>query len=130
MRTTFVLIILLAFVTLLAAQSPDVLHKETMKQKEAIKKLQWWIGEWKGEAWTQMGPVKRETVHMTETIKSHLDGTVILVEGVGRRGGSGPDKGEIVHNAFAVVSYDSKAGKYRWNSWRVPGGFTTSMSPL
>lgn len=29
----------------------------------------------------------------------------------------------MVHDALAVVSYDSQKQKYRWTAWRSPGGY-------
>ncbi len=105
------------------AQSPDSV------QTEAIKKLDWWVGQWKGEAWISMGPGRRDTTMMVETIRKDLDGTLIMIEGLGRRKMPTMQEGDVVHHAFAVVSYDDKKKSYRWHSWRVPGGTHQETEP-
>ena len=37
---------------------------------DEMRKLDWWIGEWKGEASIQMGPGKSEHVQQTERVQS------------------------------------------------------------
>lgn len=54
------------------AQSPDA------AQKQAIKKLDWLLGEWTGKAVTNMDNQK-STVKMRETIKSIQGGNVLLI---------------------------------------------------
>lgn len=98
------------------AQQPDSI------QREAISKLNWLAGQWKGEGFAEYRPGQRSYVNMTETIEPRLNGTVLLIEGLGRRKLADAQEGEIVHNAMAVVSYDEKAKKYRWQAWRIPGG--------
>jgi hypothetical protein len=66
---------------------------------------------------------------MVETIRKNLDGTIILIEGVGRRKMPQMVDGEIVHHAFAVLSYDEKKHSYRWQSWRIPGGLYNEVEP-
>jgi hypothetical protein len=105
------------------AQSPDSV------QREAIKKLDWWVGQWKGEAWSSMGPGRRDTTMMVETIRKDLDGTLIMIEGLGRRKMQHVEEGEIVHHAIAVLSYDDKKKSYRWHSWRIPGGLYQETEP-
>jgi hypothetical protein len=110
----FLLFTLLSIPT--AAQQPDSI------QREAISQLNWLAGQWKGEGFAEYRPGQRSYVNMTETIEPRLNGTVLLIEGLGRRRLADAPEGEIVHNAMAVVSYDEKAKKYRWQAWRIPGG--------
>lgn len=107
----------------LFAQSPETL------QRAALQKLNWWVGEWRGEAWTSMGPARRDTTMMIETIKKNLDGMIVIIEGLGRRKLPQMQEGEVVHHAFAVVSFNEKKGTYRWQSWRIPGGIFNEVEP-
>jgi hypothetical protein len=123
MRTLTIFCLIVVATASLFAQPADSL------QKAAIRKLYWWVGEWKGEAWSSMGSSRQDTTTMVETIRKDLDGTIIIVEGLGRRKMPQMEAGEIVHHAFAVVSYNEKKQSYRWQSWRVPGGFYTETEP-
>jgi hypothetical protein len=78
-----------------------------------MKKLDFLVGQWKGEGWMEFAPGQRRTFKGTEVVQSKLDGLLLAVEGLHR--GRVGDKGEesIVHNAFALVSYDDKAKRYR-----------------
>jgi hypothetical protein len=84
-----------------------------------MKKLEHWVGEWTGTAWFDAGGHRMETA-MVERIQWKLDGSALLVEGVGRAKG-GPADGRVVHNALAVLSYDPGAKKYRFHHWRESG---------
>ena len=123
MRIRSVFFLFIGATISVSAQSPDSV------QRVAIKKLDWWVGQWKGEAWTSMGPGRRDTTNMVETIRKNLDATIILIEGLGRRKMPQMVEGEIVHHAFAVLSYDEKRKSYRWQSWRIPGGVYNETEP-
>lgn len=85
---------------------------------DEMRKLDWLVGEWTGEAATQMGPGKREKAAMTERVQSKLGGRVLLIEGLGK----GP-AGEIVHDALAVASWDDATKKYRFDAWTARHGY-------
>lgn len=123
MKTGKILSLILLTTFSLAAQPADSL------QREALKNLDWWIGQWKGEAWSSMGPARRDTTIMVESIKKNLDGTIMLVEGLGRRKMQHMEDGDIVHHAFAVLSFDDKKQSFRWQAWRVPGGMYSESVP-
>ena len=95
---------------LLAQGNQQALHKEKMTS------LASWAGTWKGEATMQMGPGQMSKAIMEERIESKLDGTIIVVEGVGKVPGSSASEERIVHQAFAVLSYDSNSGEYKFRS--------------
>jgi hypothetical protein len=76
-------------------------------QKEAMKKLSFLVGTWKGPATANLpgGPIQ---VTQTEEVQYKLDGTVLLVEGTGRL-----TDGTVRFNALATISYDGGAKQYR-----------------
>src|SRR5437868_12634571 len=82
-------------------------------EREAMKKLDFLVGEWKGEGWMEFAPGQRRTFKGTEVVQSKLDGLLVTIEGLhrGQVGGRGDEV--VVHNAFALVSYDDKANRYR-----------------
>ena len=60
-----------------------------------------------------MNAGQRRTFKGTEVVQRRLDGLLLTIEGLHR--GQVGDTGQevVVHNAFALVSYDDKAVKAR-----------------
>lgn len=83
-------------------RGPDV-----AAQKAAMKKLEFLVGQWAGDAAVRM-PAERK-LRQSEVVEYRLDGLVMLVEGTGRDPGSG----EVLFNALATISYDDAAKVYR-----------------
>ena len=81
---------------------------------EEMGKLDFLIGEWKGEAWIQMGPGKRENVIQTEKVTPKAGGKVLLVEGLGRKKLEDGTAGDVVHDAIALISWDKAKSTYRF----------------
>ncbi|HKR64148.1 MAG TPA: hypothetical protein VJZ00_10480 [Thermoanaerobaculia bacterium] len=88
---------------------------------DEMKKLDFLVGEWKGEAWFQMGP-KREYVYQTESVKPKLGGKVLLVEGLGKRKNENGSIGDVVHDALAVLSWDESKNTYRFSTYTAQYG--------
>lgn len=97
-----------------AAQAPPP------PQAAEMKRLDFLVGRWEGEGWIALRPGGRHTFRQAENVERKLDGAALLVEGVGRSKDPG-SAGAVVHNAFAVVSYDRKAGAFRWYALRAGG---------
>src|SRR5438477_10016472 len=89
-------------------------------QVAAIKKLDAWVGEWKGSGWAATGRDQRSEFTIVEKVQRKVGGSVLLVEG---RGTKKADAGNevVVHEALAVVSYDGKAKRYRWQAHDLRG---------
>lgn len=84
---------------------------ETDKEsQEAMSKLAFIEGNWKGEGWMMRQDGKKHPFTQTEKISFKLDGTALLVEGLGKEGE------KIIHNALAVITYDKTKGHYNFNS--------------
>lgn len=77
----------------------------------AIQKLDFIVGEWEGEGWHLING-KRETSRVKEVVKVMAGGTVLAIQGQGKR-----SDGEVVHDAFAVLNYDPKSKEYRFRSF-------------
>jgi hypothetical protein len=90
-------------------------------QRREMKKLDWFVGNWKGDGWIQMGPQGRHEFTQTETIEAKLDGLVLLIEGSGKA----KKDGSTVHTALAFVSYDHRANKFRWHAFTAEGQIDT-----
>ena len=82
---------------------------------DEMKKLDFLVGEWKGEAWYQLGP-KREYALQHETITPRAGGAALLIEGLGLRKKEDGTAGEVVHDALAMLAWDDQAKKYRFST--------------
>ena len=91
------------------------------KQVEAMERLAFMVGEWKGEGWMQSGPDQRNTSRVTEKMESKAGGMVMAIEGIGKANVNGEEK--IVHNAFAVISYDAQNEAYMMRSFLSNGQY-------
>lgn len=132
-------LLFLVMIILLAAVSASAQSGEAPAQKAApqgMKVLSWLVGHWRGTGWIQMGP-RRTTFTVDETAESRLDGQVLLLEGVGH---DTNDPTRVVHQAFAVVSYNGDTGRYQMRAFRAghsidpnatveDGAFVWSFSP-
>jgi hypothetical protein len=78
----------------------------------AMKKLHFLVGKWEGTGWIQQGPQRQETKG-TEQVQVKLQGKALLVEGLF----ADVANGKVVHETMAVVTYDEKASKYRFNTY-------------
>ncbi|MBX7106387.1 MAG: hypothetical protein K1X57_20080 [Gemmataceae bacterium] len=97
-------------------------------QRDAMKKLDFLVGEWKGTSWTEFVPGQRTTSAGTETVQNKLDGLLLVIEGVHRNSGS--DKGDIVHHAFGVMSYEEKAKQFRFQAYTSRGQYTEAKAKV
>lgn len=117
MKKTAALLLLLALpVTLPAQQTP------ASTQREAMKKLDYMIGQWKGTGWIEREG-GRQTFAGTETVQGKLGGLALLVEGNFKGKVSGKDEEVTVHETLAVLSYDEKAKSYRFRTYLANGSY-------
>jgi hypothetical protein len=92
-------------------------------QKEAMKKLDFLVGQWKGESWSEFVPGQRHASTGTESVHTKLGGLLLVIEGNHRRKGD-KEAGELAHGAFGVLSYDDKAKRYRFQAYTHRGSYT------
>lgn len=88
-----------------------------------MKKLDFLVGDWKGEGWIEMGPGGRSTFKQTESVQSKLNGTVVLIEGLGKGKVASTGQEGVIHNALAIISFDSRAKKFQFRAFRADGNF-------
>jgi hypothetical protein len=74
-----------------------------------------------GEGWAQMGQGPKEEFTMSEVVEPKLQGSLLLVEGIGYA--KTPER-TLVHNALGVVAYDPGTKKYRFSA------FSLGRAPL
>jgi hypothetical protein len=110
-------IVVLASAQTLSAQT----HSPATAQIEAMKKMNFLMGEWKGQGWTEFVPGDRRTASITEKVQSKMGGMVLLIEGLGTTKVPGTQEEKVVHNAMAVLWYDHQAKLYRLRSFLIDG---------
>jgi hypothetical protein len=102
------------------AQGPPASSSTLAAQKEAMQKVAFLVGEWKGSGWMMMGPGRKEEFTSRESVESRLDGLVLIIEGV-HESSDPAKKGTIVHHALAELSWDAKQSAYRFRSHLATG---------
>lgn len=93
-------------------------------QLAEMKKLDFLIGQWKGDGWIEFGP-QRRTFTETESVQRKQDGLLLLIEGLGKSKVPGGEQEMTVHEALALVFYDLPTKSYRFHAYRA-GYFTDS----
>lgn len=92
------------------AQRPDPAQMMSA-QREAMAKLAFLDGEWRGPAWTLLPNGDKHAVTQTERVGPLLDGVIRLVEGRAYTA-----DGKTGFNAFATISYDLAKKAYIMHS--------------
>lgn len=98
-------------VALAALNCSAVAQPPAGNQKEAMKKLAFMIGTWKGKAEMLMAGGEKHTADVTEVVESRLDGLALVVEGKGVIKGEGGEE-LVVHHALGMILYDTTKQKY------------------
>jgi hypothetical protein len=95
-------------------------------QKEAIAKLAFMDGVWRGPATTTTPSGQKHVIMQTERIGPFLDGVVKVIEGRGYN-----EAGEVTFNALGVVSYNPARKEYSMRSYAMghAGDFTVTVRP-
>jgi hypothetical protein len=82
-------------------------------QRAAMKKLDFLMGSWSGEARVLRGAGDPLELNQTEEAQYKLDGLVLVIEGVGKT----KTDGRAALQGFGVVSYDDETGTYRMRAY-------------
>src|SRR5438034_11321994 len=80
-------------------------------QREAMARLAFMDGVWRGPAWTMLPSGEKHAVTQTERIGPFLDGTVKVIEGRGY-----DESGKATFNAFGTVSYNPDTDRFTLHS--------------
>jgi hypothetical protein len=112
-----------ALTTVLLVAAPAAAEKHDTPQQEAMRKLDFLAGKWQGPATYQIGKGKSQLLQQAEEVRFKLKGTVLLVEGTGRRAPDekAPGGDDIVFNALGVISYDLGTRQYRVKAYTLDG---------
>ena len=106
------------------AQLPRV--PDLAAQREAMKKLDFLVGKWTGEARLLRGSTESVELLQTEEARYKLDGLIVVIEGVGR---TRPD-GQPLLQAFGIISHDDEVGTYRLRAFNDGRFLETEMKLL
>ena len=82
-------------------------------QRTAMKKLEFLVGDWSGEATVLRGPGQFAEMAQTESAQFKLDGLVLMIEGVGRN----KTDGKVSLQALGLISFDDETGKYEMRAF-------------
>src|SRR3984893_2182096 len=93
------------------SQQPHMPNLEA--QRAAMKKLEFMVGKWAGEARLLRGPGDPVLLMQTEEAQYKLDGLILVIEGVGRTKADG----KPALQALGIVSYDDESGIYRMRAF-------------
>lgn len=93
------------------AQQPRIPDLES--QRAAMKKLNFLVGKWSGEARILRGPGEPLELMQTEEAQYKLDGLLLTIEGIGRSKADG----KVTLQALGIISYDDQAGTYHMRAY-------------
>lgn len=86
----------------------------------ALHRLDFLLGEWEGNGWIRTGPGEPATFRQHESVRASAGGTVIVIDGSGTSTRAS-DQGRVVHQAFAVLSFDPQKHGLRMRAYRADG---------
>jgi hypothetical protein len=95
--------------------------------KEKMKVFAFWEGRWQGEGSMQMGPGPAKKSTIDETLEYKLDGTVMLIEGIGKAVDPQTKELQVVHHAMAILSFDQTSNQYKFNTYLKDGRSTPAL---
>jgi hypothetical protein len=101
----------LLFAVPAAAQMPPDPATRISAEREAMARLAFMNGIWRGPAWS-ITPAGRREVTQTERIGPFLGDSVKLIEGRAYLA-----DGSVGFNALGVISFDPASGAYSLSSW-------------
>jgi hypothetical protein len=94
----------------LAAPQPPSNAADT--QRQAMRKLNFLVGRWRGPVTVVRGPGEPLHLIQTEDVESRLDGLVLLIEGKS----TGAD-GNAPFQALATIAFDEATRTYRFRAY-------------
>ncbi|NNG17023.1 MAG: DUF1579 domain-containing protein [Gemmatimonadales bacterium] len=81
-------------------------------QREAMNRLDFMDGVWRGTAWHILPSGERHTITQTERVGPFLGGSIKVIEGRGYEG-----DGSVGFNALGIISYDPGTGAFTMRSY-------------
>lgn len=115
--------VLALFGLTMGVQNPPLIAADT--QREAMRKLSFLVGRWRGPVTVVSGP--GEPLHLTQTekVESRLDGLVLLIDGRS----IGAD-GNALFLALATIAFDEATHTYRFRAYNQGHYLDTELTLL
>ena len=117
MRSSIMLPLLLASLSSAACAQPAGRPRPAATSaaplSERMAPFGWLIGNWRGSGWTLLPDGSRHRFESREIVVPKLSGNAILVEGRHYQPGA-PER--LVHDAIAMITWDSRTKAYRFRS--------------
>ena len=120
MRWILVIAALFALPTAEAQHAPNA-------SAEAMRKLGYLVGEWRGTASVIMGPGGPVEAAQHEVVKWAAGGTVLTIAGLGTVVENGAER--VVHDAFATIWWDAEENRYRMRA-HLANGQAVDAEPM
>lgn len=99
-------------------------QKDDNDERAAMKKLDFVIGQWKGEGWMLIGPDQRYPFSVTELYSYRCNGLVVDGEGRFRPQGVPEDAETNIIYGLGMIYFDDPSGEYRmWHCGGTGSGF-------
>ena len=117
-------VILICLILIGVLSSKIMAQPSEMVAKEKLKKFESWAGHWQGEGYMQMGPGPAKKSSVDEHLEFKLDGTILLIEGIGKAVDEQTPNPKVVHHAMAILSFDQTTNEYKLNSYLKDGRST------
>jgi hypothetical protein len=93
-------------------------------QRQALMRLAFMDGVWRGPAWTMLPSGEKHTVTQTERIGPFLDRTVRVIEGRGYDA-----DGKVTFNAFGTISYSPDTNRFTMHSYALGSVGDFNLTP-
>ncbi|OJJ15277.1 hypothetical protein BKI52_38320 [marine bacterium AO1-C] len=95
---------------------PTVFGQSTADQvvHNKMQNIHFMLGKWQGKGWIMKGPKQKKEFTQTENVVAKAGGIAFMVEGLGK---ALDNKGQIVHQAFAVISYNHQESRFEMNAF-------------
>ena len=93
------------------AQTPQTPNVEA--QRAAMKKLDFLVGDWSGQASATRGAGVVVEMNQTESAQFKLGGLILMIEGIGRTKADG----DLALQALGLISFDDATGTYRMRAY-------------
>lgn len=106
-----------------AQERPDP-AKVIPAQQQAMSKLAFMDGHWRGTAWTLLPSGEKHTLIQTERVGPFLDGAIRVIEGRGH-----DQDGKVVFNAFGTISYNPATKGYTLHSYAMGNVGNFALTP-
>jgi len=93
------------------------------QQVAAMEKIAWMPGIWEGSSTVERGAQGKAENFSWERVQRAAGGTALLIIGRHHRKLADASRGDLVHDAAALITFDPRSGKYRFVSQLADGSY-------